>query len=142
MIWLTAVPKGNGCLYSKPGAEGKDVILEFDPKRPEGLKEEIFHVVLGHHRELGKGLSYKRKWEMEKEVTELKLRIGAVKINQAIMCLYNVRQGLIEDADEGRQIEGEDRWCLAWPSFLSQTVEAVGVSQDYINRYLRKALKK
>ena len=139
MIRLMAVPGVKGCLYSQNG----DVILEFDPKRPESLKEEIYHILLGHHREFGQGkFSYKRRWELEKEVTELKLRIGAVKINQAIMCLYNVRQDLIEEADEGRQIDGEDRRCLAWPSFLSQTVEAVGVSQDYVNCYLRKVLKK
>lgn len=142
MIWLIAKPGVNGALYPKEGSEGKDVVLEFDPKRLKSIKEEIFHVVLGHHRELGKGISYKRKWEMEKEVTELKLRIGAVKTNQAIMCLYNVRQDLIWKADEERQIDGEDRRCLSWPSFLSQVAEVVSTSQDYIERYIAKKLKK
>jgi len=128
MIYLVAVPGGKGCLYPKPGAEGQDVILEFDPKRPGSLQEEIYHIKLGHHRELGKGISRKRKWEMEQEVN----------INQAIMCLYNVRQDIIASADEGRQIDVEDRRWFSWPSFLSQVEEMTGVSQDYIQDYLAK----
>lgn len=141
MIWLEVIPGGKGRLYPKYGAEGRDVILEFDPKRIESLKEEMYHVSLGHHHELGTGLSYKRRWEMEKEVTELKLRTGEVNKAQAVMCLYNVRQGFIWEADEGRQIEGEDRRCLSWPSFLKQAAEMIGTDQEYVERCISRNLK-
>lgn len=141
MIWLMPKSGTNGALYPKNGAGGIDVVLQFDPKRLESFWEEIYHIQLGHHRELGSGLSYKRKWEMEKEVAELKLKIGEVSPDEAIMCLYNVRQSLIDSADEASQIEGEDRICLSWPFFLSQVEEVVGFSQAHIKSYIESQTK-